>query len=423
MRNLLITTLSKNISLFIKLLGLGKGSTWPGHIALKLNKNYINETVGTTSTKKVLISGTNGKTTTGKLISEILKKNGFSVVHNECGANLLSGIASSIILSNIKNPDYAIFEIDENVLPSAIQSINPDFIILLNLFRDQLDRYGEINTIAKKWKEALRNTDLKTKIIFNADDPLVSSLAKDLKTKNYFFGLKDIKNEDQSAQAADSIFCPDCGEKLNFTKRFFSHLGIWNCSKCKLRRQVINFIEIENYPLPGIYNMYNTQAALVFASLNNITKDKSLVSLKNFKPAFGRQEEININGKKIIIFLSKNPTSLNESLRTVKSLGGTNIFLILNNRIPDGKDISWIWDVSFENLLSKEQTITVSGDRAYDLAIRLKYSQGLKNVKVFEDFKNGVQSVLNSNSNETIYFLPTYSAMLDLRKELTGKNI
>lgn len=440
--NTLLILLGKLISSASRTLNAGSGSTWPGHIALSLNPNFIKQIINKNKHLKViLIAGTNGKTTTGKLIQTILEKNGKKVFQNAAGANLLNGIASSILLrSSILsaiNYDYAIFEIDENTLPLILKEIeNPDYVMILNLFRDQLDRYGEINTIANKWKKALRNLNKDTNLILNADDPQIAFLglsrcvASDphpvWKSSALFFGLDRKTLTDKNIQhASDSTYCPNCGKKLIYNSVYFSHLGDWFCKKCNFKHPEKTFTFSPIYPLPGAYNEYNTNAAVLLTKTIG-TKEQNINSaLQNFKPAFGRQEILNINGKKVQIFLSKNPTSLNESLKTISRLNAKNLLLILNDRIPDGRDVSWIWDVDFEEIIDQHGFVSVTGDRAYDMALRLKYACiPIKDEQIYTDLGKAIRENLNNlKANETLYILPTYSAMLEVRKILTGKSI
>lgn len=431
--NSLLILIGKLLSIVSRITNVGSGSTWPGHIALSFNKNFIKDILKTNGQqlKTILIAGTNGKTTTAKLIQTILEKNGKKVFQNRAGANLLNGIASSLILNSNSSgkidKDFAIFEIDENTLPFILKEIeNPDFIILLNLFRDQLDRYGELNTISKKWIESLKKLKSKTTLILNADDPQVVFLGKKSKSNVLYFGI-DSKNKTEKTQhASDSTYCPNCSEKLIYTSVYFSHLGDWECKKCEYKHPQKTFTSSPIYPLSGTYNEYNTNAAVLLAETLGIKKEKITASLKGFKPAFGRQETLYIGGKKIRLFLSKNPTSFNESLRTISSLNARNLLLVLNDRIPDGRDVSWIWDVDFEeNADLRKMKIHVSGDRVYDLALRLKYAElPLSETQIHAELKNAINTVLKTTpQDETLYILPTYSAMLEVRKILTGKKI
>ncbi|MBI2032293.1 MAG: DUF1727 domain-containing protein, partial [Candidatus Levybacteria bacterium] len=369
---------------FIRALRLGSGSTWPGHIVLSINPNFVNQILKKSEIKIIVIAGTNGKTTTGKLISTILKKDNKKVIRNASGANLLNGLATSLIwgsdMSGKQKEDYLIFESDENALPQVIKQTNPDYIIALNLFRDQLDRYGEIDSIAKKWKTAFSILDSKTTLILNSDDPQMAQLASGTKAKSLFFGLDEL-GKDKTSHGADTTYCPRCFEKLNFETVFFSHLGIWQCPNCKLKRPKPDLSKLLSYPLSGTYNKYNALAAALFAKSENIKQQTIEAAFKNFTPAFGRQEKMNFQGKNVQIFLSKNPTSFNESLTTVEELRGKNLLILLNDRIPDGLDVSWIWDINFEEILNKDKNIAVSGDRVYDMALRLKYAEQFTHVE------------------------------------------
>lgn len=430
--NVLLIFFGKLLSLIIRYLNVGSGSTWPGHIALSLNSNFIKDILKNSKIKIILIAGTNGKTTTGKLIENILRTDGKKVFQNQAGANLLNGIVSSLIqnsnLSGKMDFDFAIFEIDENTLPLILKEINnPHYIILLNLFRDQLDRYGEVNTIVKKWNDAMKNLSDKTTLILNADDPQIASIGNFAKAKVFYFGLKT-ENNKKIQHASDSTYCPNCGKKLFYNFVSYSHLGNWTCKTCSFKYPQKVFYDSPIYPLAGIYNKYNVNASVLFAKINNTSDLRALESLKNFKPAFGRQEILNIDRKKVQIFLSKNPTSFNESLRTISSLNAKNVLIVLNDRIPDGRDVSWIWDVDTEEYVENFNKIIVSGDRALDMGLRLKYSSEFQ----ISDFKFQIEgnlekaialSLQKTSQSETLYILPTYSAMLEVRKILTGKKI
>src|SRR3989344_5343532 len=225
----LLLILSGKIVIFIsKILNLGNGSTWPGYIALNADKNFIKKIIkGNIHLKIILVAGTNGKTTTGKLIQTILEGSGKRVFQNTAGANLLNGVASSLIkssdLTGKLNFDYAIFEIDENTLSLILENVNPEIIVLLNLFRDQLDRYGEVNIISKKWKETLVSISTKTCLVLNSDDPQIAYLGKKAKNKTLYFGVKS-PGQNNLEHASDSAYCPKCGEKLDYKNITFSHL-------------------------------------------------------------------------------------------------------------------------------------------------------------------------------------------------------
>jgi len=426
--NFIIFVLGKAISRFSKTLSLGHGSTWPGHIALKLNPKFISDAFKNSKAKVILVTGTNGKTTTSKLLQIILEKNGKKTFLNVSGANLLNGIASSIILNSSFmgkiNADFAIFEVDENTLPLITKKIEPDFIIGLNLFRDQLDRYGELDSIAKKWQETYKDLN-HTTFILNADDPKIAYLGNSVK-KVYYFGLNDKTLEIKEKQyASDSITCPKCGSKLSFSAYFFSHLGIWECPHCRLKRPKILLSDFSYYPLLGTYAKYDTLAAVLTTKVIGVRNATIESALKLFKPAFGRQEQLIMNKKNVQLFLSKNPTSFNESLRTINENHAKNLLIVLNDRIPDGTDVSWIWDIDFETLLSKKSLLYLAGDRVYELVLRLKYAGiDIQERNIFENLSLAIDSGLKeTKATEIFYILPTYSAMLETRKILTGKRI
>ena len=461
LQNVLPIVIGKIVSSASKLFHLGAGATWPGEIALRLSPNIFAEFASQLRKGIILVAGTNGKTTTSLMITQVLEKQGLTVVHNASGANLLNGIVSACIQkaawSGKLRVDYGVFEVDENSLPQIIFYVNNSHsrepfeaqdrrgnpendktgspigsgmtrqivLVLLNLFRDQLDRYGELDVIAEKWKKALLRLDTGNQtikpyqLIANADDPLIVHLASSasragLEARVTYFGLNDASQfQKKMEHATDSTFCPACGARLIYEGYYYSHIGVWKCEKCKAKRPTLDVSDWD-YPLPGLYNRYNTLAAVTTSQALGIKKETIKKALLSFKPAFGRQEELVVNGKRVKLFLSKNPAGFNESLRTVIQLGAKQILFVLNDRIPDGRDVSWIWDVDFE-MIPGNISVAVSGDRVYDLALRLKYAGITANI--CENLENAF------DTKETLYVLPTYSAMLDVRKILTGKKI
>lgn len=425
MGNLLLILLGKLLSKIFRVLNLGNGSTWPGHIALTVNPHFISQQLQKSKIKTILIAGTNGKTTTSTLIRTALEENGKKVIQNQSGANLLNGMASTVMLNSSnqgKLPyDYAIFEVDENALPQILKETKPDFLLLLNLFRDQLDRYGEVNSIAKNWNTAFDKLSERTTLILNADDPQIAYLGN--KRKSLYFGLGNSQfSTDKTQQAADSVYCPKCGEKLIFHATAFSHLGDWECKKCGLKRPKVENKKFTIYPLSGLYNKYNILSANLLLKQLGLTEEEIEESLTHFKPAFGRQEVITYKKKQIQLFLSKNPTSFNQSYTTIKDLGASTLVLVLNDRIPDGRDVSWIWDVDLPEI-GKFKNIIITGDRVYDMALRVKYEE-YKKFQTFENLDEAINKAIEIlPPNETLYILPTYSAMLEVRKIITGRKI
>lgn len=413
---------------------IGNGSTWPGHIVLNIDKKFIEKILKKNPHLKIiLVAGTNGKTTTVSLISFTLEKLGYKVFYNEEGANLLNGIASTFVKKiNIfgkVNYDFAVFEVDEFSLPLIIEKINNLYVIvILNLFRDQLDRYGEVNTIGLRWFNSFEKIKDRTFFIVNGDDPFLYYQSKKNLKKVAFFGIeKKLMKKEKLSSDIDFNYCPQCLNILSYKKISFSHLGDYYCQICGFKRNNLLIDDFKNqninYPLYGIYNIYNTNAVLLllkklFGLKNNFSK-----IFKNFTPAFGRQEKIVYKERVFYLFLSKNPAGFNQSLETIKNIlkrKKANFLFILNNRIPDGLDISWIWDIDIELIFKNIKKIYVSGDRVYDMALRFKY-EGIK-TKVFEKFEKAVGDIIKkTKKNEKIYVLPTYSAMLELRKFLIGK--
>lgn len=417
------------ISLISQKLNLGNGSTWPGHIALYIYPGILSYFSHQFSQGIILVAGTNGKTTTALLLKTVLEKNDLKTIHNGSGANLLNGIVSSLLgCSNFYgkiNADYGIFEVDEASLPLVLSHLNHSRIslVLLNLFRDQLDRYGEVDTIARKWLDCFRNYPQMT-IIANCDDPGICYLVKKFCGRKLFFGLNDSKlGFETKEHAADSTYCPGCGGKLLYKKIYFSHLGHWRCLNCGLERSKPDLTRAFS-PLAGVYNLYNSLAANLTLLNLNFSQLQIERSLQNFKPAFGRQEEFLWEGQKFQMFLAKNPVGMNASLKTYVELSGKNkhpIIFALNDLIPDGRDVSWIWDVDFEVLHGHLDFIVCTGLRAFDLAVRLKHANlGIK-IDVGEDFKDALKMVLKNKKK--CYIFPTYSAMLGIRKILSGKKI
>lgn len=429
MLNKVLIAAGKAVSKTSQLLNRGNGSTWPGHIALKANSQFIKQILNDSKIKIIIVAGTNGKTTTASLIRTGLEKNGFNVLQNESGANLLNGVASTILLNTNSagklTQDYAIFEVDENALPLILKQITPDYLLLLNLFRDQLDRYGEVNTIAKKWHDAIQNLPEKTKLVLNANDSQIAYLGDQHKSHAKYFGLeasKSPKSPQSPQHAADSIYCPRCNEKLTFKTTYFSHIGDWYCNHCGLKRPNIDQSDCADCSLTGTYNLFNKLAATLVLKQTGLTEEQIGNSLKDFKPAFGRQEIVKYKGKNVQIFLSKNPTSFNQSFTTIKDLKAKTLLIVLNDRIPDGRDISWIWDVDLPEISTFKQ-ILLAGDRVYDMALRVQY-EDYKNFETYENLEEAIDAGAKyTELNETFFILPTYSAMLEVRKIITGKKI
>ncbi|NCO75676.1 MAG: Mur ligase family protein [Cyanobacteria bacterium] len=429
---------AKIVTGFVKTLKLGAASVLPGEIASRLHPQLLNLLSQQLTKGLILVVGTNGKTTTSLLLKDILVDNGYKIIHNSTGANLINGLITCLIMnSNLwgkLTADYAILEVDENILPLALKQCNPTHILALNLFRDQLDRYGEVDTISYRWQNAITPLSNDTFIIVNGDDPTLCYLGQNLSQKVLFFGLNEPELYlEEIPHAVDSIYCPKCGTSLDYKGVYLSHLGDYDCPKCDFTKSKLSVNSAEwQQILIGVYNKYNTLAAGLVAETIGIKREIINDTITNFKAAFGRAEELIINDKKIRILLSKNPVGMNETIRAVNDIRKINlsstILMILNDRIPDGTDVSWIWDVDTEKLVEMGGNIVVSGDRVYDMALRLKYSidtlNSTMNLVVEENLKIAVNQALElTPDNETLYIIPTYSAMLEVRKLLLGREI
>ncbi|MGK7874141.1 MAG: MurT ligase domain-containing protein [Xenococcaceae cyanobacterium] len=432
---------AKTVTALVRWLRLGAASVLPGEIAHHLHPRLLSLLSEQVTKGVILIVGTNGKTTTSLLLRTILESQGWRVAHNATGANLINGLITALLantnLIGQLNADYAILEVDENILPLVLRDFQPQFILALNLFRDQLDRYGEVDTISQRWQKAIAPLPKDTVVILNADDPTLSHLGQQLPQRVLFFGLSESELYlDEIPHAVDSIYCPSCGHPLDYRGVYLSHLGDFHCPSCGFSKSQPAF-DSRHWPqiLIGVYNKYNTLAAGLVAKEIGIDTAAIYDTIRNFRAAFGRAEELNVEGKHVRILLSKNPVGMNETIRAVNQIkeagGASTTLLVLNDRIPDGTDVSWIWDVDTEKLVSLGGTLIVSGDRFYDMALRLKYSREAIdsgtdhfNLIVKEDLEEAIATALeHTPAVETLHILPTYSAMLEVRQVLTGRKI
>ena len=429
---------AKIVTSLVRSLHLGAASVLPGAIARRFQPKALPLLLAQVRQGLILIVGTNGKTTTSLLMRTILTNQGWRVAHNATGANLINGLVTALLestnLIGQLDADYAILEVDENVLPLVLKDCQPQFILGLNLFRDQLDRYGEVDIISQKWQQAITPLPQETTVILNADDPTLCYLGQQLPQKVLFFGLNEPEVYlEEIPHAVDSIYCPRCGHPLDYQGVYLSHLGDYHCPSCGFSKSKLA-VNSQEWPqiLIGVYNKYNTLAAGLIAQEIDINTTDIYETVKKFRAAFGRAEELTVGGKHVRILLSKNPVGMNETIRAVKDIqkssGASTKLLVLNDRTPDGTDVSWIWDVDTEKLVALGGTIIVSGDRLYDMALRLHYSQGEgKNncqLIIKEDLQEAIKTALeHTPPDETLHILPTYSAMLEVRGLLTGRKI
>ncbi|MEH2233661.1 MAG: Mur ligase family protein [Nostoc sp.] len=427
-------SVAKSVTFIVRSLRLGAASVLPGSIARRIEPRLLQLLSQQVKNGVILIAGTNGKTTTALLLCTILERKGFRVTHNSTGANLENGLMTALLestnLLGTLNTDYAILEVDENIVPRVLAPLQPRIILCLNLFRDQLDRYGEVDTISKRWTKVISTLPAETVVIPNADDPTLSNLGQQLPQRVLFFGLNEPEHYLEAIpHAVDSIYCPKCGHSLDYKGVYLSHLGDFTCPKCGFSKSKPTLESNEwSQILVGLYNKYNTLAAATAAIELGVDEATIRDTINNFQAAFGRAEDLVINGKRVRILLSKNPVGTNETIRVVTQSTDKTTLLVLNDRTPDGTDVSWIWDVDTEKLVERGGTLVVSGDRVYDMALRLRYSQksleSNLNLIVEEDLRQAIATALeHTPENETLHILPTYSAMLEVREVLTGRKI
>ncbi len=426
----------------------GGGTTLPGDVARFIDPRILTRLARGLPDGSIVVTGTNGKTTTAALLRHILEANGEPPVANQAGANLIFGVTAAVInRTDFRGRTPArvgLFEIDEASLPRLVSEISPRTIVVTNLFRDQLDRYGELETTAAHIRRALTQGPEGMTAVLNADDPMVAALGDDL-PRVVYAGLDDATLlRPELSHGADAKFCPRCGNAFVFEGVYFGHVGRYRCPRGDFSRpapevratsvrisgmdrmqlQVTDGAEMVavEVPLSGLYNAYNVVMAMAGARAMGVSLEKSGAALRTFTPAFGRMEKAVINGRDAILLLAKNPTGFNEVLRTSIEFGHATSFLIaLNDRIADGQDVSWIWDVDFEQLRGVARHVVISGDRALDLRVRLKYADvPADRMEVVTGWSQALARAAEATPpSETLFVLPTYTAMLELRAVLT----
>ena len=438
---------SSSLKFFLRAGGSG-GTAAPGLLASYLDPNSLKKLNAYVS-DFILVTGTNGKTTTSSIVGSILENSKLDYIHTREGSNLVRGVVGSLInktpLFPSTNKPLALLEIDEATLPLVISQTSPKIIVINNLFRDQLDRYGEIDTIRKIWHKALKNLDDTTTLILNSDDPSIAHLASGTKAKVIYFGIEDKKYALSGLpHASDYTSCIVCGSELKYDTIYMSHLGKFRCTSCGEKRpkpdifaqeitleDEAGFKAIINTPegkisvktsLPGLYNVYNSLAAISTSLALNIPLQKIIQSLRKFEAAFGRTEIVKVGDKKLFIVLVKNPTGFNEIIRTVFPKNKKRYcFIAINDLIADGRDVSWLWDVDFEVMKGKTEKVVVSGIRSADMSLRLKYA-GIKTDSLNSNISEALEAAYNSlPAGETLFVFPTYTAMLEIKSSLAKK--
>lgn len=430
---------ARTLALMIKMLNRSSGTSLVGLVVLKVCPNFLAYCDKYVKKEIITITGTNGKTTTAGILSTILENNGQKVVHNEKGANMLTGIANALALNLLpfQRFDHFVLEADEAYLTKLYDFMPSDYLLVTNLFRDQLDRYGELDTTALKIQNAIdKNPNLK--LVLNADDPMVSNLGNDTNEKIYF-GFNEIEilaNSNQINTPIEAVNCV-CGENLKYIKRFYAQQGHYYCDcgythpECDYTADVKiyedysilkithDMLEYEfHVGLIGLYNAYNALGAIAVAMELGYNQLQIQNALNCYQAIFGRAEKLLLKGRPALVQLIKNPTGASEVLKTVDL--NSNIIIMINDNYADGRDVSWLWDADFEYLKDVTNPIIVSGFRANDMAVRLKYAGVPKeNIMVIPKVRHALEHVVNSvDINEKITILPTYTALLKMQNIL-----
>ncbi len=444
-RTALAVAAGKATAALSRLSGRGGGTTFPGDVARALDHRVLRRLAGDLRGGALIVTGTNGKTTTARLVGALLEGRSERVVANRAGANLIFGATAAAVaaasLDGRLRADWAVFEIDEATLPIAVEEIRPRAVIVGNLFRDQLDRYGELETAARTIERALAALPPGAHAVLNADDPRVGELGMNLPRAPLWYGLDDGSvGGRELPHAADMRTCPRCGAGLFFDAVYVGHDGAYRCPNRDFERPPLDVaarairlhglesleMQVNGHPvrvrLGGLYNAYNVTAAFAAGLALGLQPEYIAQRLATVAAAFGRQEPFQARGRSFTILLAKNPAGFNAVLQDSIRLGAGRRFLVaLNDRVADGQDVSWIWDVDFEVLGEGAKTVVPAGDRAHDMAVRLKYG-GVPAEPPEPDLERALDRVIElTPEGEHAFLLCTYTAMLDLRAILVRR--
>ena len=445
--------LARTVGALSRLTRRGGGTTLPGRMLLRMAPDAIPRLGTGLRGGSVIVSATNGKTTTAGMIAAAMRAHGREPVHNRAGSNMTWGVATALLE---QRGDEGLFEVDEAWLPRVAADLAPRLIVLGNLFRDQLDRYGELEHLADEWAEVVASRAGATGFALCADDPLVADLGRDRELARRpgitYFGIDDPGQAlPQFQHAFDAKHCRRCGAPYAYRRAFVGHLGHYSCPNCGANRPppdvAATRIELEgmrgsrvavrtpggevelSLPLPGLYNVYNALAALTAAIRLDIPAESAARALQTMKAVFGRVETIDVRGTAVSILLIKNPAGANEVLRTLLLEAGEgstpdlDLWIALNDRIADGRDVSWVWDADFELLAGRVRRVVCAGTRAPEMAVRLKYA-GMPSdlIEVEPSIDRSLDSALAA-ANGRLFALPTYTALLELRTLLSKRGL
>jgi UDP-N-acetylmuramyl tripeptide synthase len=430
--------------------GRGGGTTLPGRLLVRMAPDAIERLAGQLDRGSIVVSSTNGKTTTAGMISGVLRADGRTPIHNRAGSNMHWGIATALL---DQSGDEGLFELDEAWLPRVAPQLRPRLLVLGNLFRDQLDRYGELERLADDWAELVARLEGSCEFALNADDPLIADLGRDKELQRRpgvtYFGIEDESQALPELQHAhDAKHCRRCGAPYVYDRAFVGHLGHYTCPNCDADRPSpdVAATEIELHgisgsrvqvttpegdleialPLPGLYNVYNALAAITAGLRSGVPLERIREGLESTRAVFGRVETIEVSGKPVSIMLIKNPAGANEVLRTLRlesTNGGIDLWLALNDRIADGRDVSWIWDADFELLADSVRRVVCAGTRAPEMALRLKYAGWPEDsIAVVDPIPTSLDQAV-ADASDRLFALPTYTALLELRTLLAHRGL
>ncbi len=450
--------LAKGVARGIQVAGRGGGTSAPGMVADRVDVGLLTKLTDRLAHGVVTVAGTNGKTTTSRMIADLLEAGGMKPVHNRSGSNLVRGVisafASQARLNGDPGGDAGVIEADEAALPELLERVSPRALLLNNLFRDQLDRYGELDTIARKWRPAIERLGPETTIVVNADDPTLAALTTGVAARVVRFGFNEERHRLESlSHASDAAACRVCGADLAWHALYVSHLGDWYCPSCDNRRPDLDAIGLDiqlngvesldmtvrdtirdtdgdhaiHVGVPGVYNAYNVLAAVAVGRVMDVPMPTIIASMAAFRSAFGRIERVTYRDRTLTLALVKNPVGFNEVLRMLTvATGGLEVptLIAINDLHADGRDVSWLWDVDFELLADGDGKLATTGIRGADMANRLKYAGVAEDrlTPLPEEFESSldafVEQILAGGSG---YILPTYTAMLRIRKILADR--
>jgi UDP-N-acetylmuramyl tripeptide synthase len=428
----------------------GGGTSLPGKVLTRVEPEAIGLLARRLREGSVVLSATNGKTTTAAMVASVLERRGTRLVHNRAGANMAGGVASALAAAapgggRRVDGDLGLFEVDEFWLPQLIRELHPRAVLLANLFRDQLDRYGELETIGERWLEATRALPAGTRLVLNADDPLVADLGRGREATTWFGVDDDALARPEMQHAADSKHCRRCGHPYRYEAIYLGHLGRYACPNCGQRRPepAVRATDVRLHgirsatftlrapagsvpvtlPLPGLYNVYNALAAAALCLELGASPAEVVAGLEAVSPAFGRAETLDLRGRPASLLLIKNPAGTNEVLRTLTiEEGELDVLGVLNDRTADGRDVSWVWDADWEVVAPRLRRMVCAGSRAAELAVRLKYA-GVDpaRLEVVEALEPALDRALEGEAGRPLFVLPTYTALLELRELLARR--